>query len=275
MCLALLGMTLLHRPYLAEGWMLAQKHWQLARAARALAAGDPAGAHAAAERALAHDPESALARVAQARAALLRGDEASALGFAEAAIAALPAQPCAHLLRGAILRAQGDQAGAQVEFGYERASREDLQAWSWEAFRPLAQPPHAIEVGRADLGWVRGFWLPEPDGTRWTQAKAELLLAAPGSGAAWLVLELDARRPAAAPRPQMAVLLNGRELARLQPANGWASYRVEVPAELLGAERRALVELRSETFRPRDYDRASPDDRELGVRVRSIAAAAP
>ncbi|HEX9371432.1 MAG TPA: glycosyltransferase family 39 protein, partial [Roseiflexaceae bacterium] len=39
-CLALIGITLLHRPYARETWMLARKHAQLWRADRALAGGD-------------------------------------------------------------------------------------------------------------------------------------------------------------------------------------------------------------------------------------------
>ena len=249
--------------------MLARKHMQLARAERALAAGDQNSAGEAAQAALALDPDSALARLALARAALLAGDQNGALAASEAAIGALRAQPYAHLLRGAILRERGDRPAAREEFSFERASREDLQAWSWRVFAPLGSRTNRIEIGRDDLGFVRGFWLPE-DGSRWTTGRAQAQLSAPSQGEAQLALELSAGRPSGAPLPNVLVLVNGRELARLQPSDSWSSYSVDIPAELLGPERRALVELRSDTFRPRDYDRASPDDRDLGVRVRIL-----
>lgn len=273
--LALAATTLLHRPYLGESWMLARKHYALSQSARALAAGDSALAQQAAQAALALDRDSALAQVALARAALLRADQPGALARLGAAIEALQAQPYAHLLRGAILRAQGDTAGATAEFAYERSSQEDLQLWSRAAFAPFAAPPAALEIGVADLGFVTGFWLPEPGGTRWTRGAATLLLAAPPGAGARITLELRAARPAAAPATHVQLLVNGQALGQFAPDDAWRSYSADVPAALIGPERQLLVELRSDTFRPRDYDRASPDDRALGVLVRSIALVAP
>lgn len=274
-CALLIGMTLLHRAYIAESVMLARKHRQLARADRALALRNPASASQAAAAALALDPDSALAQVALARAALLAGDQTGALVRLGAALGALEAQPYAHLLRGAILRAHGDAAGAAADFAYERSSREDLQAWCWDVFGQIAPPPAALAIGGDDLGFVRGFWLPEPGGTRWSQGTSQALLHAPASGGARLQIELSAARPAGAPPPQVQLLVNGQALARLAPGNSWASYAADIPAGLIGPDRQVAVELRSDTFRPRDYDRASPDGRALGVLVRSIAVVSP
>ena len=258
-----LALMLLHRPYPAEAAMLAPKHLALRQAEDALAAGDAARARAAATAALRRDPDSALARVALARAALLAGDRAAALADLGAAITALPAHPHAHLLRGAIWRAEGRAGDARRELAFERNSLEDLQAWAWDVFAPVGPPPRELAVGGGlDLGYLRGFSLAE-GGYRWTPAQAAFRLAGAGSV---LELELASGRPADAPRPEVAVLADGREIGRARPGPGWQTYRFPLPPG--GA---SVVTLRSDTFRPRDYDRASPDGRALGVMVRRAA----
>jgi tetratricopeptide (TPR) repeat protein len=266
-CLLILGLILLHRPYISESWMLGWKHLRLGQAGRALDRGDAAGARAAAQAAIGWDADSALARVALARAAMLEGDSQGALVTLDAAIAALPALPQAHLLRGAILRAQGDALAARAELAFEGRSREDLQAWSWGAFAPVAPAPAVVEVGGGlDLGFVRGFWLPEDAGFRWSSAQSEVLLAAP-DGATRIELRLAAGRPAGAPPAEVAVLAGGRSIGTIQLEPGWQTYSLPLPAppSLL------VVTLSSSTFRPRDYDRASPDDRALGVMVHRVS----
>jgi hypothetical protein len=261
----LVGLTLAHRGYPAEAWALAGKHWQLWRAERALAAGAAPDARAAAGAALALDPDSALARVALARAALLERDTPGALAALGAAAEALPAQPYAHLLRGALLRAQGQSEAARRELAFERASRDDLQSWSARAFAPLGPPPAAVLVGAGlDLGFVEGFYLAE-SGFRWSTAEARVRLEAP-EGARTLALRLASGRPDGAPPPRVAVLAGGRELARLDLAAGWHTYRLPLDAP----PGPLTVTLRSDTFRPRDYDRASPDARALGVMVGEV-----
>ncbi|MBK9715316.1 MAG: glycosyltransferase family 39 protein [Kouleothrix sp.] len=274
--LALFGMTLLHRPYIRESVMLARKHVSLWQADRALDAGDAAGAGAGAQAALRLDPESALARVAQARAELARGQTQPALAALAAAIEALPAHPHAHLLRGAILRGQGDFAAARAELAYERASLEDLQGWAWRAFEQLGAAPRAVDVGGGlDLGYVRGFYLAETAGFRWSTAESSVLLAAPAGVGARLELRLNGGRPAGAAAPQVAVLVGGREVGRAAPASEWRAYGFAIPPELISADRRVLVTLRSDTFRPRDLDRASPDGRAPGVMVGRAEVSAP
>jgi hypothetical protein len=275
-CLALLALTLLHRPYASEAWMLAGKHWRLRQADRALVLGDAAGVAAAASAALERDPDSVLARVALARAALIGGDEQGALAVLDDAIAALRAHPQAHLLRGAILRGRGDTGAARAELGYEQASLEDLQRWSWDAFAPLAAVPPAVDVGAGlDLGFVRGFWPAEPGGYRWSTSSSEVQLAAPPAGGARLSLELNGGRPDGAPAPQVIVEVAGAEIGRLVALPDWRSYSFDIPAALVGGTRRLVVTLRANTFRPRDLDRASPDNRALGVMVRRVEVVIP
>jgi 4-amino-4-deoxy-L-arabinose transferase-like glycosyltransferase len=265
-CLAIAAITLLHRPYIGESWLLARKHIQLWQAQRALDAGDLARTRAAAESALELDPESALAQVALARAALAQGDQAGALAALDHAIHVLPAHPYAHLLRGAILRDQGDLAGARAEFSYEQASLEDLQDWSWQAFAPFTAPPPAADIGDGlDLGLVRGFWPAAASGGRWSQIESEIMLGAPPGSNARLDLNINSDRPAGAPAPRVHIYVGGREIGQLVAEPGWRSYSFAIPADLIPATRRLVLAIRSATVRPRDYDRASPDNRALGV----------
>jgi 4-amino-4-deoxy-L-arabinose transferase-like glycosyltransferase len=265
----LIGMTLLHRPYIGESWMLARKHIELRQADRALDRGDVASAATAAGAALKLDGDSALARVARARAVLVQGDRAGALAALDDAIDALKAHPYAHLLRGALLREQGNRAGAAAEFAYERNSQQDLQRWSWDAIGSFAAIPTTLDIGTDDLGFVQGFWLTE-DGVRWTRAEAQAVLMAPAADAR-LEIQLNAGRPPGAPPPQVSILVNGQAIARLAPGNEWRGYHIDVPAALIPPDRRLIVTLQSDTFRPRDYDRASPDNRDLGVMIRRVA----
>jgi Dolichyl-phosphate-mannose-protein mannosyltransferase len=266
-CMLLIGTLLLHRPYIREAWALGWKHVRLDQAVRALDRGDADGARVAAQAALGWDADSALARVALARAALLDGHQQAALGLLEAAIAALRAHPYAHLLRGVILRAQGDAPAARTELAFEETSREDLQDWAWRAFAPFAPAPAAVEVGGGlDLGFVRGFWLPEQGGFRWSGAQSEVLLTAP-DGATRIELRLAAGRPAGDLPTDVVILAGGRMIGQIQPAPGWQTYSLPLAA----APGPLVLTLRSGTFRPRDYDPASPDDRALGVMVSRVA----
>jgi tetratricopeptide (TPR) repeat protein len=268
-CLLIAGITLLHRPYVSESWLLARKHAQLWQAQRALDGGDAAGARGAATSALALDPESALAQVALARAALAQDDRAGALAALARAIAMLDAHPYAHLLRGAILRDQGDLAGARAEFGrFEQASLEDLQDWSWQAFAPFAALPSTVDIGGGlDLGYMRGFWPATLAGERWSKAEAEIVLSVPPAASTRLELKLNGDRPAAARPANVSIYLGDRQLGQLVAAPGWHSYSFAIPAELIPTTRRLIITLRSDTFRPRSFDRASPDNRPLGVLV--------
>jgi hypothetical protein len=262
--LLLLGLLLLHRPYIAESWMLAWKHARLWQAERALATNNTDAARQAARAALDWDSDSALAQVALARAALEDGDQLAALAALDAAQSALPAHPYAHLLRGAILRAQGQDQAARRELAYETASLEDLQGWAWNAFAPVMPAPAAVDLGGGlDLGAIGGFSARETGDFRWSRASSRIMLAAPG-GPAQLELSLAPGRPAGVARPTVVLLLNGRELRRIALEDGWHTYSVLIDPP----PGRLVLTLRSDTFRPRDYDRASPDDRALGVMVK-------
>jgi hypothetical protein len=260
---ALITLTLLHRPYLSEGWMLAQKHVALWQAEQALVWDAAVDAQTAAQRVLALDSGSALANVALARSYLLERDPSRALQALNVATSAIREHPYPHLLRGAILRAQGDTDAAREALAYERNSLEDLQRWAWRTFAPIAPAPEEIDIGGGlDLGFIQGFFHTEAGSFRWSTDNAQLKLAVPAN-AAQLDLRLASGRPPGVAPPTVVILLDGRELGRFQPDTDWQTYRVPITQ----SARMAVLTIRSDTFRPRAYDRASPDNRALGVMV--------
>ncbi len=262
--LVCLGLTLLHAPYPTLAWQLGWKHWHLGRADAALVAGEVALAQREAEAALALDEASALARVALARAALTGGDLAGALAQLDAAVVAVPAHPQAFVLRGDVRRALGDLAGARADLAHETSSRQDLQRWLW-AYAATPVPARLALGAGLDLGFVRGFHAlgAGETGFRWTTDRAELRLAVP-AGAHELALRLASGRPAGAPPVPVEVWADGARLGTVQVA-GWAEVALPLPAPATGGA--LVVELRTPTFTPRQFDRASPDGRTLGVQV--------
>jgi hypothetical protein len=273
--LLVLGFMLLHRPYVSESVMLAGKHVRLWQADRALDAGDAPAASAAASAALARDPDSALARVALARVAILGADFAGAQRELDMALQAVPAHPRAHVLRGGVLRQIGELDQARADLSYESASVADLQTWAWDTLVLLGPPPAALRLGTGlDTGYVRGFALPlaarELPGYRWTTGTAQVRLGAAPDRAA-VELRLASGRPPGAEQPSVVILADGREIGRIRLGSDRATYRLPLD------QTAGVVELtiRSETFRPRDYDRSSPDGRTLGVMIERVEIVVP
>ncbi len=257
--IATLGLLLmLHRPYPQETVMLVRKHWALWR-------GDAATA-------LQLDPTSALARVALAQQTRGRSEQ-TALALLDAAIRVKPDHPYAHLLRGDILRKVYNSASALYEFTWETHSLEDLQRWSWQNFTTPA--PQRIELGNDDLGWIQGFYARAAgeQGFRWTTGQA--LLKCPAlSGPAHLQLRVRSDRDAYSSPISLAIRLFDMT-GRVQPVTlgvvmvggGWQI--VDLPVSSVPAA--AVLQLSSPTFRPRDANRASNDNRALGVEVATVA----
>ncbi|MDW8233535.1 MAG: glycosyltransferase family 39 protein [Roseiflexaceae bacterium] len=262
-CVALIAVTLGHRPYLSETLMLAQKHARLWQAERALARGDSNAARTAAEAALRLDERSALARVVLARVALMHGDADAALDYLNQALTAIPNHPYAHLLRGAIYRLRGNDRAALRDLKYETASLEDLQRWAWDVFRPIAPPQESLDIGRLDLGYVRGFHFAE-NGFRWTTDHAEILLAA--QSGSMLELRLNGDRLPGAPPPEVTVHIDGIEVGRIIVPQSWHTVRLPLPPGAAD-DGQILVSIQSTTYRPRSLDRTSPDNRPLGVAI--------
>ncbi len=265
---ACLALMLLHMNYPALAWRLGWKHWDLGRAEVALGRGDVATARQAALAALAWDDGSALARVALARADLLAGDQAAAMAQFNGAVRALPAHPYAHLLRGDLLRHQGQTEAARGDLAYETSSREDLQSWAWARF--TSDPPARLALGDGlDLGFIRGM---QPvregeHGFRWTTGDAEVRLTAP-PGATTLRLGAASGRPDGA-ATEVGISLDGRDAGTILISADGGVYVLALPVRHPNTHE-IVVGLRSRTFTPRDYDRASPDGRVLGVKLEVV-----
>lgn len=262
---AALTLLLLHRPYLSEGVLLARKHYYLWQAARLRTADQLEAARVAAESALRLDPDSALARVALGLAV----PPAEAQRWWREAVAVLPAHPYAHLLLGNQLREQGQLDAARRELAFEQSSLEDLQQWTRSTF---ARPPAArLDIGGGlDLGAIGGFHLPADDPAfRWSTARATVYGLKPG---AFLHLRLAGLDLAGAPSARVAVALDGVPLATLTVGPQWQTYSLPIPDRL--RDRVTNLSLTSTTLRPRTYDRASPDNRAIGVRVDWVATGA-
>lgn len=262
-----LALTGAHRDYLGELRWLAPKHLALAQAEWALQRGDLPAARSAAQRALGHDARSAAARELLARHALLEGDPALARQWLDAALVAVPDHPLATVMRGVAARQQGDMATARRDLAAERATREDLQARLWPFMPRIAAPPPALAIGAGlDLGWIRGCFPAEPDGSRWTRGAAAVRLTRP-AGTAWLVVELAAGRPGGT-TATVAITADGVPLAHDQP--GAHATRLVLPLPP-GAAGPLVVGIHSDTRRPRDDDPASAEGRRLGVRLLRVA----
>lgn len=241
--------------------MLARKHYHLWQAGRAEGR-EQARAHA--EAALRLDPDSALARVALG----LSAPEAEAQRWWREAAEVLPAHPYAHLLLGNALRRAGDSVEAQRQLAWEDDSLEDLQRWSRQMFAMPPQQRVAIGDG-LDLGAITGFYAPPEEQSRWTTARATIGPLTPG---ALVELRLARRHAVAGPPATVRIALNGVPVETLTVGPEWQVARVAVPEQL--RDQPLLLTLETTPFRPRDYDRASPDNRALGVRVDWVATVA-
>ena len=264
-CVILLGLTLLHRPYISETWRLGWKHASLWQAQRAFAQDQYTMARTHARNALVRDEDSVLAYVALARADLYDGNTQSALEYLRTARGIMPDHPHAQLLYGAILRERGQEEAARTALTYERNSLQNLQSWSQQVFAPVQTWPASLDIGDGlDLGYIDGFRLAE-DGFRWTTDMAEIDLNAP-SGTTMLNLELASGRPANAPAPNVVILANGQVLGSIELTGAWETH--SFPLDISGP---VTVTIQSDTFRPRNYDPTSPDGRTIGVMVDAVA----
>ncbi len=262
-----LGLTLLHAPYPALALQLGPKHWQLARAEAALAQGELELAYQASSAALAHDERSALARIGLARVAAAEGNLEAALALLDAALVAVPDHAQAHVLRGDLHRLLGDAEAARTDLAYERATRQDLQAWLWA--RALTPAASRLELGNGlDLGFVRGVHagLTGERGYRWTAERAHVRLQRPAA-ATRLHLQLASGRPAETALLPVEIWLAGTHLTTLAVPPTWHTFSLDLPASSIEGE--LVIELRTPGFTPRDYDPASPDGRRLGLKLAS------
>lgn len=264
------GLTVRVGDYPQQSWRLLRKHVALAQVQSALTTQQYELVALHAQHALAFDPQSALAYGYLAEGALAQQQWAEALRWAEAAQAAVPDHPWTRLLRGVALRGLGDMDGARRDLAAETTTREAVQARLWEVMPQWQSPPARVVVGDgADLGWVRGFHAAEPDGGRWSMETAEVRLVVPPAATHIRVL-LQANRPAGPTQARVRLQVADDAAVVVDVGEAPTAAVVAVPDVWRG--RVVIVRFDVDTVRPRDSDRASPDGRELGVKILEVRA---
>jgi hypothetical protein len=83
---------------------------------------------------------------------------------------------------------------------------------------------------------------------------------------ALLRLRMASGRPADAPQPVVQVATAGHTGERVQVAPEWGEYLLPLSDSAIAGEN-VIIQLRSETFTPREYDPTSSDGRTLGVMI--------
>jgi hypothetical protein len=134
--------------------------------------------------------------------------------------------------------------------------------------------PIVLEMGSPaeELYLTRGFYPNEETAGvtfRWTSGDAQITLPGVGGGVPLkLHLQLHELRPAPlAPQP-VAIALNGNPVTLFTPTNDLAAYDFDLPASDLRGD--AVIDLRSDTFTPKDTLPNSTDERALGLFVDQI-----
>jgi 4-amino-4-deoxy-L-arabinose transferase-like glycosyltransferase len=264
-CIVLLS----HRNYLRQSGQIASKRVHVVVARWALQRGNLQTALKHTEAALTVYPESAEARVVRAQTLREAGSISEAETVLRQAIDYRSGNPRPHLLLGDLLRVQGRQEEAAAEMVYEKRSLEDLQHWAWRNF--ASGVPERLDLGTGlELGNVRGWYLPERTGEgipfRWSDGKVRFRLTAPeGEGPIQLTMRLTAGRTQNLTLPLARLHWNDQAGPSFTVDNGWHAYTLEVgdlsPGTLLE------FELRSDTYRPHQYDRQLDDNRSLGIMV--------
>lgn len=135
--------------------------------------------------------------------------------------------------------------------------------------------PLTLDMASAseEIYLTRGFYPPEETfgiTYRWTSGEAQLILPGAGSGTALkLSLNLHEFRPAPLMPQPVTLALNGRDVISFTPDTNLQAYTFDLPpiADLRGD---VVLDLRSDTFAPKDSIPNSTDERALGLFVDQI-----
>jgi hypothetical protein len=134
--------------------------------------------------------------------------------------------------------------------------------------------PIALEMDSPaeEIYLTRGFYPNEETAGvtfRWTSGDAQVTLPGVGSGVPLkLHLQLHELRPAPLSPKPVTISLNGQEVISFTPTNDLAAYDFDLPASDLRGD--AVIDLHSDTFRPKDTLPNSTDERNLGLFVDQI-----
>jgi 4-amino-4-deoxy-L-arabinose transferase-like glycosyltransferase len=170
------------------------------------------------------------------------------------------------------LRAAGDPRAAVIIRNTAPPFRAEQLRWAWDNIAPPPTPE--LDVGGADIGYLKGFEAAETEPTssgqvtyRWTGAHAYLRLW-PASGPDGVRLVLHWHSLAwpgkLEPTNTVRVLVNGVEAGTLTAFPGWHEAALDIPATMLASDgyQPFVIELLTSTARPPGEDR-----RLLGVAI--------
>jgi len=119
---------------------------------------------------------------------------------------------------------------------------------------------------------TQGFYpLEETAGVthRWTSGEAQVTLPGVGGGVPLrLHLQLQEFRPAPLSPQRVTITLNGNPVISFTPTNDLAAYDFDLPASDLHGD--AVIDLHSDTFRPKNTLPGSTDERDLGLFIDQI-----
>ena len=129
-----------------------------------------------------------------------------------------------------------------------------------------------MDAPAEEIYLTRGFYPNEETAGvtfRWTSGEAQLTLPGVGGGVPLkLHLQLHEFRPAPLSPKPVTISLNGRQVASFTPSRDLAAYDLDLPASDLRGD--AVIDLRSDTFRPKDTLPDGTDERDLGLFVDQI-----
>ena len=134
--------------------------------------------------------------------------------------------------------------------------------------------PIALEMNSPaeEIYLTRGFYPNEETAGvtfRWTSGDAQVTLPGVGGGVPLkLHLQLHELRPAPLSPKPVTISLNDQEVTSFTPTNDLAAYDFDLPASDLRGD--AVIDLHSDTFRPKDTLPNSTDERNLGLFVDQI-----
>jgi len=167
------------------------------------------------------------------------------------------------------LRAAGDPAAPSPIASTPGEMRAEQQRWAWDNLSP--PPPSELDVGAADIGYIKGFETTEveplPDGGeityRWTTSHAYARLAPPGGGDR-LKLVVRWHSLAWPNKPNMdaevRIAVDGRDVGSLVVRPGWETAELDLPD--VGTRASVVIELRVPAEKP-----PGAETRYLGVAI--------
>lgn len=132
----------------------------------------------------------------------------------------------------------------------------------------------ALDIGGSDDLQVSGFFLKERGGGhsfRWSGPCASILMPALADARAVTIVASIGARPEDPPT-SVSVHLGGETLGSFVATPDWRAYRFPIPTRLSGNR---LLRLGAPTWRPKNVDPRSDDQRDLGVMVDRVWVEGP